>query len=177
MREERCRFGHLRCRETRKPTVFAPPVHFFLCPVCGRTSMTMGEEPGGHTCCGQPSRLLVPREAEDWGRELRLSYQIVGSLNENAVLAQWQSAGEGEQPEWIWLGTFSGGQMKYIRQGTKPPAVFGLAGADAYAYCDKDPCVQCTFRCKRGFGLYFYFRKRGLLYLPLDRMSTRQQGL
>ena len=53
--------------------------------------------------------------------------------------------------------------------------VFGLAGEDAYAYCDKDPCVECTFRCKRGFGLYYYFEELGVVYLPLDRMCARQQ--
>ena len=33
----------------------------------------------------------------------------------------------------------------------------------AYAYCGKDPCRACTFRCKRGFHLYAYLDGLGLI--------------
>lgn len=175
MTEERFRFGHLRCRETRKPSVFAPPVHFFRCPVCKTPVLWMGEMPGAVSCCNRPAELLALHAQEELEGRIRLSYQIIGSLNENAIRAAWECTGEEGQPVWIWLRTFSGGQLKYIKPGTRPPVIFGLAGEDAYAYCDKDPCVECTFRCKRGFGLYFYFENQGVIHLPLDRMCARQQ--
>ena len=45
-----------------------------------------------------------------------------------------------------------------------------MADEDAFAYCDKDPCVECTFRCKRGMEIYAYVENIGLIVLPLDRM-------
>lgn len=53
-----------------------------------------------------------------------------------------------------------------------PPIVFALADEDAFAYCDKNPCVECTFRCKRGMEIYAYVDNIGLVILPLDRMEA-----
>lgn len=175
MTGERYRFGHLRCRETKKPFVFAPPVVFCRCRRCGAVWSSMTENVQNPLCCGEAMEVLKIHHAEEFKQELKLSYQIIGSLNENAVRAVWECKETEERPEWIWLRTFSGGQLKYMRQGKKSPAIFGLADEDAYAYCDKDPCVECTFRCKRGFGLYYYFKNYGIIYLPLDRMSAKQQ--
>lgn len=179
MTSEKYRFGHLRCKETKKPSVFAPPVHFLHCPSCGNGMFFMGEtvgENGGSVCyCGQPMEILHPHAPEEFEEDIHLSYQIFGSLNENAVKAIWECQNPQEKPVWIWLRTFSGGQLKYTKPGRRSPVIFGLADEDAYAYCDKDPCVECTFRCKRGFGLYFYFKDRGVIYVPLERMCARQQ--
>ena len=175
MTGEKYRFGHLRCKETRKPSVFAPPVQFLHCPVCGNLVASIREITGEMSCCGHSMEVLKPHAPEAFEEEIRLSYLIFGSLNENAVRAIWECRDEAEKPVWIWLRTFSGGQIKYLKPGKESPVIFGLADEDAYAYCDKDPCVECTFRCKRGFGLYFYFERRGVIYLPLERMCARQQ--
>lgn len=198
MTGERYRFGHLRSRETRKPSVFAPPVTFYRCRSCGNLMATMQGAQGNQTgalqgaqeaqpealqgargavrCCEAPMEALAPHAPEEFADEITLSYQIIGSLNENAVKAMWECRDLDERPEWIWLRTFSGAQLKYVKPGKRSPLMFGLADEDAYAYCDKDPCVECTFRCKRGFGLYYYFEKRGVIWLPLERMSARQQS-
>lgn len=175
MTGEKYRFGHLRCRETRKPSVFAPPVVFYRCPFCGNLMVSMQGVSGEVCCCGQPMEVLAPHGPEEFAGKITLSYQIFGSLNENAVKAVWECQDPDECPDWIWLRTFSGAQLKYVKPGKLSPLIFGLADEDAYAYCDKDPCVECTFRCKRGFGLYYYFKRRGVIWLPLERMSARQQ--
>ena len=127
------------------------------------------------SCCGQSMEELIPHDAQEFEPDVKLSYLIFGSVNENAIKAIWECEDYKEKPEWVWLRTFTGGQLKYTTPRKRSPLLFGLADEDAYAYCDKDPCVECTFRCKRGFGLYFYFEKRGLIYLPLERMCARQQ--
>jgi hypothetical protein len=53
--------------------------------------------------------------------------------------------------------------------------VFALADTDAFCYCDEDPCLECVFRCKRGFTVYAYSEGTGLLEMPLDRMTAHWQ--
>ena len=171
--DAKTRFGPLRCRALRKPPFEGPEPRFFRCPDCG--SVFFGVKEGAEpACCGEKLEEL-PRHSPEEFPDLRLSYEIFGSLNENAVRAVWESDNWKEKPAWVYLRSFSGGQLKYVAERKRSPLIFGLADEDAYAYCDKDPCVECTFRCKRGFGLFFFFPERGLIYLPLDRMSARQQ--
>ena len=54
--------------------------------------------------------------------------------------------------------------------------MFGCADEDAFAYCDKNPCVECTFRCKRGMEIYAYVENLGLVVMPLDRMVPPGSG-
>ena len=54
--------------------------------------------------------------------------------------------------------------------------MFGFADEDAFAYCDKNPCVECTFRCKRGMEIYAYVENLGLVVMPLDRMIPPGSG-
>jgi len=170
---EKTRFGHLRCRAISKPRVECPPVHFYKCDKCGNLFSSMSEQAKAPDCCGCPMTELVPQPFDTFGDEVVLGYTIFGSVNENAIKATWECKDFREKPVWVWLRTFTGGQLKYVGQKKRSPLIFGLADEDAYAYCDKDPCVECTFRCKRGFGIYYYFEKRGLIYLPLERMSAR----
>ena len=172
---DKTRFGHLRSREIKKPLVQCPPIRFFRCSQCGSVFSYMNESNVLPSCCGQSMEELIPHDAQEFEPDVKLSYLIFGSVNENAIKAIWECEDYKEKPEWVWLRTFTGGQLKYTTPRKRSPLLFGLADEDAYAYCDKDPCVECTFRCKRGFGLYFYFEKRGLIYLPLERMCARQQ--
>ena len=171
-RDDKNRFGHLRCRAIKKPTVESPALSFYRCEKCGNLISTMTGQNGDLFCCGAKMDMMQPKRWDAFEPEIQLSYQIFGSLNENAVKAIWKCEDFYERPEWVWLRTFTGGQLKYTFGRKRSPLLFGLADEDAYAYCDKDPCVECTFRCKRGFGLYFYFKKRGLIYLPLERMHA-----
>lgn len=172
---EKVRYGHLRHRERNKPVVECPKVRFYYCETCGNMLSSMNDSPSVPWCCQKEMTELTPKSPEEFEPEVKVDYLIFGSLNENAIKASWECEDWKEKPEWIWLHTFTGGQLKYISSRRRSPIIFGLAGTDAYAYCDKDPCVECTFRCKRGFGLYFYFKNRGLIHLPFERMCARQQ--
>ncbi|MBR5046899.1 MAG: hypothetical protein IKX76_01555 [Eubacterium sp.] len=169
---EKNRFGHLRAKMGNKPSVYAPPVHFYHCGKCGNLLQAMSFTSKAPVCCDLEMEELIPRSAEDF-EDLTLDYQIIGSFNENAVKFTWSGKNMKEKPVWIWLGTYSGGILRFIKQAY-PPVVFGLSGDDAYAYCDKDPCEECRFRCKKGFVAYFYFEDRGLISLPLERSSMKK---
>lgn len=88
----------------------------------------------------------------------------------------WKAKLPEDNPEWIYLKTFTGGYLKYIAEGKRPPMVFALADTDAFAYCDEDPCLECVFRCKRGFILYVYGKRAGLIEVPLDKMNAQWQS-
>ena len=106
---------------------------------------------------------------------MELSYQITGGYNDNAVQVFFDME-EGHELEWLYLKTFTGGYMKYIGPGKRSPCVFALADEDAFSYCDEDPCLECTFWCKRGFVVYGYVSKLGLVEMPLDQVSPYWQS-
>ena len=164
------RVGPRRHLASAKPQFDRPPISFFRCGSCG--TVLRGTFPEGLdlklSCCGQICMKLVPLGAEELAEGRALSYDIVGGLNENCVRIFWQ----GKRPDWLYLETFTGGQQMFIKSKKRPPAVFGLSGEDAYAYCDKDPCVKCSFRCKHGFVLYAYFEGEGLYSLPINQIAA-----
>jgi len=164
------RIGPRRYLAAAKPQIDRPPIRFFRCSSCG--TILRGTFPADSdcrlSCCGQNCEPLVPISEEMLPECRSLSYDIVGGLNENCVRAFWQ----GKNPDWLYLETFTGGQQMFLKSKKRPPAVFALSGEDAYAYCDKDPCVKCSFRCKSGFVLYAYFEGEGLYALPINQIAA-----
>jgi len=188
-------FSARRCRDTRKPREKeCPDVVFYRCNVCGALfPVTMGWAEGDRpdireetnpagaqegrkiTCCGQNAERLVPVSPESAGDSLKVSYQITGGYNDNAVKVYWKAGDPKYKPQWMYLKTFTGGYLKYIRAAKRSPLVFALADTDAFAYCDEDPCLECVFRCKRGFVIYVYGKETGLMEVPLDKMNAQWQ--
>lgn len=174
------KFSPRRCRDTRKP--FAgqcPDVVFYRCQACGALFPVTGGRAGEKkeiVCCGKRAELLVPGKAEEAEEKLKLSYQITGGYNDNAVRVSWKEKKKEYRPEWIYLKTFTGGYLKYIMEDKRSPMVFALADTDAFAYCDENPCLECVFRCKRGFVVYAYAEETGLLEMPLDKMTAQWQS-
>lgn len=172
-------FSARRCRDTRKPRAGeCPDVAFYRCSQCG----ALFPVTGGQTledkeiiCCGQKAERLIPVTPESVSDSLKVSYQITGGYNDNAVKVSWRASVPGRAPEWIYLKTFTGGYLKYVAETKRSPMVFALADTDAFAYCDEDPCLECVFRCKRGFIIYVYGRETGLIELPLDKMNAQWQ--
>lgn len=121
------------------------------------------------SCCGEVMTLLLPQPLSPDGLGLEVDYKVTGGFNQSAVEVTWNP--EHGNPEWMMLKTFTGGYLKYIASGKKPPVVFPLSDEDAYVYCDREVCQQCVFRCKLGFVIYAYFGARGLFELPLDKMA------
>lgn len=184
-------FSARRCRDTRKPREKeCPDVIFYQCGVCGSLFPVTGgrskpeEEIGMASaadnreiiCCGQKAERLVPVSAESAGNRLKVEYQITGGYNDNAVKVSWKAESSRYEPRWMYLKTFTGGYLKYIGDRKRSPMVFALADTDAFAYCDEDPCLECVFRCKRGFVIYVYGRETGLMEIPLDKMNAQWQS-
>jgi len=173
-------FSARRCRDTRKPLAGqCPEVQFYRCPECRTLFQITGRQAMGPqviTCCGNQVQGLKATPAETVADRLLLSYQITGGYNDNAVRVSWQSVIPGCTPEWMYLKTFTGGYLKYIAAARQSPLVFALADTDAFAYCDEDPCLECVFRCKRGFIIYVYSAQTGLVEIPLDKMTAHWQS-
>ncbi len=159
--------GPCRFLATSKPRKTRPDACFYRCSRCGRLLIGLPAEGiSPPVCCGVEMEQLRPL-CLDGVEGAELDYEILGGPNENAVRVSWQGAA----PAWLWLDTFRGGQ--YVEPGQRDRrAVFALAGEDAYAYCDKDPCEECSFRCKNGFVLYAWLPEKGLVSLSLNRIAA-----
>lgn len=168
-------FGPLRSRAARKPWPECPDIIIYRCSLCGRLYHALGYEVPVHdpACCGISMERLNPLRLDEVAPEINIDYQIVGGHNQNAVQVFWKTKQQGDNPEWVLLKTFSGGYIKYVTSKKKPPIVFPLADEDAYVYCDEPVCLQCVFRCKRGFIIYVYIKTKGLVEAPLEKMSAR----
>ncbi len=174
------KFGSRRCRDTMKPLASqCPEVAFYRGMECGAlfpVTGGKGAEEKEIVCCGQKARRLEPVDSETAGSQIQVTYQITGGYNDNAVRVSWKCPSPKDHPEWIYLKTFTGGYLKYVSSEKRPPMVFALADTDAFAYCDEDPCLECVFRCKRGFIIYVYDSRAGLIEVPLDKMNAQWQS-
>ena len=174
------KFGPRRCRDARKPLASqCPDVVFYRCNECGSlfpvTGSTCGEEKN-ILCCYKQANPLLPLDPKTASGKMTYHYQITGGYNDNAVKVFWECQNKTTAPEWIYLKTFTGGYLKYVAKNKCSPMVFALADTDAFAYCDEDPCLECVFRCKRGFIIYIYEEGTGLLKIPLDKMNAHWES-
>ena len=179
--------GPCRYLATSKPRRDRADVSLCRCPSCGRlligiplttapgspaSASSKDPAPAGApapaiVCCGQEAEVLTATPNDALPKDLRLDYQITGGLNENCVVVTWGK----ERPSWIYLETFRGGQYVDVEPRSYKE-VLAFAGKDAYAYCDKIPCAECSFRCKHGFVIYAYLPDTGLVSLEMNRIST-----
>lgn len=114
----------------------------------------------------------MPSDPEKLKETVLINYRIVGGYNENAIEVSWRIRDNKDSLEWVYIKTFTGGQIKYVTNPLKTSFIFALADEDAYVYCDEDPCLECTFRCKRGFEIYAFLKESGLIKMPMDRMQA-----
>lgn len=177
-----------RTKATWKPGITNDPIPFFRCSTCGAIVCGLdgvnGIEQGGGlerrpdaklpyasntfspSCCGTPME-MINNTSTHTAEELGLTYKMVGGFDINAMRVSWKFGGPA--PRWVALKTFTGMQMKYVLPKKNPPLVFAFGDEDAYAYCDEDPCVNCTFHCKRGFEIYAYYEDAGLICIPVHQ--------
>lgn len=106
----------------------------------------------------------------DLPEKMELDYQINGGFNNNCIIVTWDDTAE-HPLEWVLMKTFTGSQMKYALPKKRNRMVFALADEDAFVYCNKEPCVECGFRCKNGFVLYASFNGLGIVRKPVERIS------
>lgn len=151
-----------------KPRKMRKDVTIYRCKTCGTilTGWAADTMQGQPQCCGEPMEIPQTIDNESLPENKKLKYRIRGSLNSNCIVIQWGTV----RPEWILLETFRGSQFFYVENSFKE--VFAFAQNDAYAYCDKDPCKECSFRCKRGFCIYAYMPGIGVVKRPIDRILS-----
>ena len=106
------------------------------------------------TCCGSALERMELTELDALPEGIEFDYRILGGFNSNAVECSWRISDDRFRIQWIALKTFTGSQLKYVLPKKRSPLLFALADEDAYVYCDKDVCLECTFMCKRGFVFY-----------------------
>ena len=171
-------FGPCRSRATTKPRQSNEDPVFSICRGCGRVLFSLGGDrrAASPSCCGGPMERLAQQSAASLPAGHALDYQIMGGFNHNAIKLLWRSAEPSFRPRWVFLKNYTGGQLKFIPDDKKSPAVFPLADEDAYAYCNEDPCLECVFCCKWGFSFFVYFDVYGLIALPIDRKTANWQS-
>lgn len=185
-------FSATRTHATWKPRVTEASIPFYRCNECGaifagidsrapieaindgerslRVELPYSSIECHPVCCGQEMERLPMTPWEDVRDRFEFDYHIVGGFNNNAVQITWKSKDSTLEPRWFALKTFTGMQMKYLTPKKWPPIVLAFADEDAFAYCDKNPCLECTFRCKSGMEVYCYVEGLGLLVRTMDRM-------
>ena len=152
--------GRGKPRRTRKD------IEIYCCSECGTylTGWTQNNTAPQH--CSNAMRKVEPIPNDQLDPALQIDYKIKGSLNNNCIIVTWGRV----RPEWILMESFRGSQFFYVENSYKE--VFALAGTDAYAYCDKDPCAECSFRCKTGFAIYAMLPGIGIVKREIDRISS-----
>lgn len=166
------KFGIRRSRETTKPKAVTPEVAFYRCTNCHRIFQSItGMGDCRPSCCDMKMEELQPKNPSELPKSF-INYQIIGGYNENAIEVTWEQIEAEDAIEWIYLKTFTGGQLKFVTNPRKTSFIFALADEDAYVYCDENPCLECTFRCKRGFEIYGYSKGHGLIKIAIDRMQA-----
>ena len=113
---------------------------FSLCRRCGNLVGRIHESGQPLFCCGEEMEALEPNTVEASGEK----HLPVVTAEPGAVRVCVGSAAHPMLPEhfieWISLETQQGCQLKYLKPGEKPQAVFALADGDqvaaVYAYCN-----------------------------------------
>ena len=178
-----------RTRATWKPRVIDADLPFFV-DKAGNTMVALSGDAEaeftgtGRTLLGEPpySKLNDTADTENEPVKLieldelpegiTLDYQINGGFNNNAIYFKWKIADKTKyQITWVALKTFTGMQLKYVMPKKFSPLLFALADEDAFAYCNKIPCEECSFRCKNGFVFYANIKGLGIARMEVNRIS------
>lgn len=185
-------FSITRTHATWKPRVTDNDLPFFRCSTCGTIVIGIaGERPSAFSgtgrslvaepaylgastpsCCGHPMEHLPLIAWEDVPDDIELDYRFEGGFNNNCLKIKWFITAPDAAVEWACIKTFTGMQTKYALPGKRSPLVFAFADEDAFCYCDKNPCIECKFRCKAGMVAYVSVTGLGVVRMPLERMAT-----
>ena len=113
---------------------------FYICEHCGNLITFVHSAGVPVMCCGQKMTELVPGTTD---AAVEKHVPVVKTEGSQVTV----TVGEVEHPmlpehfiEWIALEPEQGSQLKHLKPGEKPQAVFALAQGDkvaaAYAYCN-----------------------------------------
>lgn len=107
--------------------------------------------------------IVMPKEPGESNR-YRIHYAFVGGKSHHAVEVRIEGADAGEHDiRWIYVRSYTGGQIRFIKPEQEAYALLAMAEDDAYMFCQNDPCIECAFACKVGFEIYAWSDSEGLL--------------
>ena len=113
---------------------------FYLCEHCGNLITFVHNTGVPVMCCGQKMTELVPGTTDAAVEKHVPVIQAEGGQVTVTVGAVEHPMLPEHYIQWIALETQQGCQLKYLKPGEKPQAVFALAEGDsvvaAYAYCN-----------------------------------------
>lgn len=114
---------------------------FFLCTVCGNVIFKCVDSGVDVVCCGKQMQELIPATDDSAAREKHLP--VVERLTDGKILVKVGSVQHPMAPEhhisFIYLETEHGGQVKYLKPGEAPEAVFDVCcdkPLAVYEYCN-----------------------------------------
>ena len=113
---------------------------FFKCVSCGNILMYLNKDACDVKCCGETTVEMVPNTSDGAGEK----HVPVIEADGNKVTVK---VGEVAHPmldahyiTWVVIETKEGFQVKYLKPGDEPQAVFAIADGDelvaAYEYCN-----------------------------------------
>ena len=115
-------------------------LQFLKCPRCGQMVLTIKNKPCDVHCCGVPLEILVPGTSDGAHEKhvpvfTREGNQVSVKIGEVAHPMM-----EAHYIEWIALESKEGMQLKNLKPGEAPEAVFALSEEDeviaVYEYCN-----------------------------------------
>ena len=115
-------------------------VVFYRCEKCGNMVALMKNGGGTLTCCGQPMTKLVANTTDAAKEKHVPAIAKQDGKIKVAVGSTLHPMLPEHYIEWIHLQTEQGAQIKHLKPGDTPEAVFKVAGDDkpvaAFAYCN-----------------------------------------
>ena len=113
---------------------------FFKCNHCGNIVSYVQDNGPKVICCGEEMVELVPKTADSAVEKHVPVVEVEGNLVKVTVGSTLHPMAEEHSIQWIALETEQGSQIKYLKPGQEPVAVFSLTPGDkvvaAYEYCN-----------------------------------------
>ena len=113
---------------------------FYKCSHCGNIVAYVEDKGPKVICCGEEMNELVPKTADSAVEKHVPVVEVEGNLVKVTVGSTLHPMAEEHSIQWIALETEQGGQIKYLKPGQEPVAVFSLTPGDkvvaAYEYCN-----------------------------------------
>ena len=113
---------------------------FYKCNHCGNIVALVEAKGPKVICCGEEMMELVPKTADSAVEKHVPVVEVEGNLVKVIVGSTLHPMAEEHSIQWIALETEQGSQIKYLKPGQEPVAVFALTPGDkvvaAYEYCN-----------------------------------------
>ena len=115
-------------------------ISFYKCKKCGKVVAMLKGSPCDTMCCGEAMTELTANTTDAAVEKHVPVVTVNGNTVEVNVGSVTHPMEEKHFIEWIALETKNGNQLKYLKPGDAPKAVFALTDGDevvrAYAYCN-----------------------------------------